>query len=163
MRTISPEPLTRDAYAPFGDLVAANDTWRPANEGTAKKSEHLAELKDLRGCNPNVSVFRCQPRALPHRITLLEKHAASTQLFVPMSASRYLVIVALGGERPDLSTLRVFSASGTQAITYRPGVWHHTLVALDRESDFFCLVYEDGTAVDCTEVGLAEAEQVLVG
>ena len=163
MRTISPEPLTRDAYAPFGDLVAANDKWRPANEGTAKKSEHLAELADLRGCKANVSVFRCQPRALPHRITLLEKHAASTQLFVPMSASRYLVIVAHGDERPDLTTLRVFVATGTQAITYRPGVWHHTLVALDKESDFFCLVYEDGTPVDCTEVLLSEAEQVDVG
>lgn len=162
MRAVRPEPLTRDAYTPFGDVLAANDRWRPANQGTAKKSEHLAELLDLRSARAHLSVFRCAPRTLPHEIALLEKHPASTQVFVPMNAARYLVIVALGGDAPDLGTLRVFEASGAQGITYRPGVWHHPMVALDRETDFFCLVFEDGTAADCTEHPLPEGARPVV-
>jgi ureidoglycolate lyase len=163
VRAVRPEPLTAEAYAPFGDVIAANDRWRPANQGTAKKSEHLAELLDLRGAKANVSVFRCAPRALPHEVSLLEKHPASTQVFVPMNAARYLVIVALGGDAPDLSTLRAFEASATQGITYRPGVWHHPMVALDRETDFFCLVFEDGSETDCSEHPLAEGTRIVVG
>jgi ureidoglycolate lyase len=36
-----------------------------------------------------------------------------------MNASRFLVVVALGGDAPDLSTLGVFLATGPQAISYR--------------------------------------------
>lgn len=162
MRTIEPEPLTRESYARYGDVIAATDVHRPANQGTAQKSEHLASLVDRRGARANISVFRCAPRPMPHVVQLLEKHPASTQIFVPMNAERYLVIVALGDERPDLSTLRVFSARANQGITYHPGVWHHPMVALDRETDFFCLVFEDGSSGDCTEVALSPEEQVTI-
>lgn len=64
-------------------------------------------------------------------------------------AGRYLVIVCGGGEAPDLGTLQAFVAQPGEGITYRPGVWHHPLVALDREADFACLVHEDGSAGDC--------------
>lgn len=162
MRTLEPEPLTRESYARYGDVIAATDHARSANQGTAQKSEHLAQLVDRRGARANLSVFRCAPRALPHVVTLLEKHPSSTQVFVPMNAARYLVIVALGEERPDLSTLRAFLAQPNQGITYHPGVWHHPMVALDRETDFFCLVFEDGTAGDCTEHPLSESERVTI-
>jgi len=162
MRTLTAVPLEREAYAPFGDVIAAKPGFRSANQGTAQKSEHLAELVDRRGARPNLSVFRCAPREVPFEVGLLEKHGASTQVFVPMNATRYLVIVALGSDEPDLATLRAFVASGVQGITYRPGVWHHPMVALDRETDFFCLVYEDGTEADCTEFPLSEAERARV-
>jgi len=60
-----------------------------------------------------------------------------------------LVIVCLGHEEPVLDTLRVFIATRNQGITYKPGVWHHPLVALDEETQFACLVWEDGTSGDC--------------
>lgn len=47
-----------------------------------------------------------------------------------------------------MSSLRVFEARGNQAITYNPGVWHHPLIALDRVTDFVCLVWENDTAED---------------
>ena len=66
-----------------------------------------------------------------------------------MNAQRDVVVVALGGDAPDLSTVRAFLAAGTQGEGYRPGVWHHPLVALDTPIDFTCFVWEDGTAEDC--------------
>jgi ureidoglycolate lyase len=136
-----------------------------ANQGTARKFAHLAALDDLRPGRAalDVSVFRCAPRPdAPFAVELLERHPASTQVFVPMNAERYLVIVALGGERPDLGSLRAFVASGTQGVSYRPGVWHHPMIALDRTIDFACFVWEDGSEGDCTVVRLGTEERPIV-
>jgi ureidoglycolate lyase len=152
--------LTADAYAPYGRVIAASprgELGKPANQGTARRFDHLCDLADLRPgrAKLNVTVFRCAPRpAGPFAIELLEKHPASTQIFVPMNAERYLVLVAGGGDRPDLSTLGAFMASGTQGVSYHPGVWHHPMIALDREIHFACFVFEDGTDDDCTVVTL---------
>lgn len=162
MRTLEATPLDRTGYAPYGDVIEATEEWRAANQGTARKSEWLADLVDTRGARANVSVFRCSPRPLPFEIAMLEKHPGSTQVFVPMNARRYVVIVALGGDSPDLSTLRAFVAHGRQAVTYRPGVWHHPMIALDAETDFFCLVHEDGTSTDCVETEIPLAHRAVV-
>lgn len=89
-------------------------------------------------------------------IRLLEKHPYSTQLFVPMNASRFLIVVARGGDRPDLACIAAFIASGLQGVTYAPGVWHHPMIALDDATDFTCLTWEDGTASDCVMSDLVE-------
>ena len=167
MRTLTAQPITPDAYAPYGDVLMAaprGEEGLAANQGTARRFDHLAALENLRpGAQPNMGVFRCTPRlAFPTRLALLEKHPASTQVFVPMNARRYLVVVALGGDAPDLSTLAAFVASGTQAISYRPGVWHHPMIALDAETEFVCLAWEDGTAGDCVIVRYAGDDQPLV-
>ncbi len=168
MRRIPCRPLTVEAYAPYGQVVMAaprGAPGKPANQGTARRFDRLASLVDLHpaGASLDVSVFRCQPRgAGPFAVALLEKHPASTQLFIPMNARRYLALVALGGDRPDLATLAAFIASGTQVLSYRPGVWHHQMRALDGETDFACFAWEDGSADDCVVVAYAEAERVVV-
>jgi ureidoglycolate lyase len=146
--------LTARAYAPYGDVIsAARDDVdaRDANLGTAARRNFLADLfNDRPHARLNIASFRCAPRAPEGlAISLLEKHPRSTQAFIPMNATRYLVVVAGGGDAPDLSTLRAFVASGTQGITYHPGVWHHPMIALDAPTDFTCLVWEDGTDDDC--------------
>jgi ureidoglycolate lyase len=161
-------PLTADAYAPYGDVVMASprgEPGKPANQGTARRFDHLAALADLRPgrASLNVSVFRSQPRpAGLFEVALLEKHPASTQVFVPMNARRYLALVALGGDAPDLATLAAFVAAGTQGVSYRPGVWHHPMIALEGETDFACFVWEDGSAEDCVVVTYPEDRRVVV-
>ena len=154
MRSLTPEALTPEAYAPFGDVVSADRSdvaAKPANQGTASRRDRLADVASLRPhAALNVCSFRCSPRtAWPMEVALLEKHALSTQVFIPMNARRYLVLVALGGDAPDLSTARAFVASASQGVSYRPGVWHHPMIALDAPIDFTCLVWEDGSEGDC--------------
>ncbi len=124
-----------------------------ANLGTAQKRAHLAPLVNARPhAEANISVFRCAPiLERPIALRLLEKHPLSTQMFVPMNARRYLVVVAEGIDAPDLSTLAAFVADGSQAITYHPGAWHHPMIALDDVIDFVCVVFDDGSASDCVE------------
>lgn len=146
--------LTSGAYQPYGSVIAAGQGPRPvaANMGTARRYNFLADLVDLRPgrAKPNLCVFRCSPwtRSV-FAAKLLERHLFSTQVFIPMSgAGPFLVIVCLGGDKPNLSTAAAFRAQGA-GISYKPGVWHHPLIALDKPSDFACLVWEDGGAGDC--------------
>jgi ureidoglycolate lyase len=166
--TLRALPLTAADYAPYGDVVMASphgEVGAPANQGTAERWGDLTRLRDLRPGRAllSVSVFRCSPRlARPIPVVVLEKHPASTQLFVPMNARRYLVVVALGQERPDLGTLAAFVANGAQAVSYAPGVWHHPMIALDAEIDFACFVYQDGSADDCVEIVYEPSEQRFI-
>ena len=81
-----------------------------------------------------------------------------------MNAHRYVVLVGerTDGDVPDLSTLRAFVATAREGVAYHPGTWHHPLLALDHETDFTSLVWEDETAGDCTLVTIPEAERPML-
>lgn len=155
MQLVPIEAITAAAYAPFGALIAARPSPpRLANHGTAQAWDDLAALVNARGerARPTVSLFRCAPHVEDLlEVRWLERHPFSTQMFVPMSVARYLVVVARGGDDPDPRSLRAFVVPGGQAITYAPGTWHHPMVALEREADFVNFLFADGTAGDCEE------------
>lgn len=158
MRTLSPEPIDPDVYAPFGALIAPRATPpRSANHGRAEAWDDLAELVNDRPDRawPSVSLFRCAPeRRAVLDVRWLERHPRSTQMFVPMRAGRYLVVVALGDDAPSIESLRAFVVEGSRAITYRPGVWHHPMIALDDTLDFVNFLFADGSDEDCHELAL---------
>ncbi|KAK0549822.1 Allantoicase [Tilletia horrida] len=205
------EPLTREAYAPYGSVIAGPSSLRATaddasstpqsktvNQGTASKFLSLSSITSLypasADAKAHIHIFRCAARFPLHppgpsssssscspaagtpldsfEIKVLERHRYTTQAFIPMTADPatqhgYLVIVALPhthartaaaateNDGPDLSTLRAFLASSTQAISYHPGVWHHPMVALGTSAtDFACIVHESDShpELDCDEV-----------
>lgn len=156
------EPISREAYEPYGSLIAADEAlpFKFANMKTAKRFNHLADVVNLRpeSATLNLCVFRCSPlEKLPFEIKLLERHQYSTQVFMPISSdARYLVIVSLGSDKPDLSTLKAFEVFNPQGISYKPGVWHYPMTALVNQIDFACLVHEDGSNDDCEVVTLEQ-------
>ncbi len=159
---ISAIPLSREAYEPYGNVIAADETqpYKFANMGTAKRFNHLCKVENLRSdkAKLNLCVFRCSPlQSLPLELKLLEKHQQSTQVFMPMAKDcKYLAIVCLGGDSPDLSTLRAFLVEGAQGVSYYPGVWHYPMTALFSAIDFSCLVFEDESKEDCLISNLAK-------
>lgn len=161
---IRAEALQPAPYRPYGDVIAAGATrGARANAGTALRFDRVAAFENLRAhATPNVCVFRAEPAAgNPFSVRRLERHRHSTQVFIPMAgAERYLVVVCAGADAPDLSTLKAFVAPGAQGVSYRPGVWHHPLIALERTTDFACLVNEDGSSGDCDEFAVAPAVSV---
>lgn len=168
-KSLTALPLTQSVFRDYGDVVQSYQdnsatppsiTTKRVNGGTATKlcnlstiannypTEHPAEL--------NFCVYKCDPHlSNPINVKMLERHKYTSQSFLPMGGggSRYIVVVALNGadDKPDLSTLRAFTATSSQGITYKPGVWHHPMIALERVTDFSCLVFETGVAVDCEE------------
>lgn len=155
LNPVCAEPLDNQMYQAYGAVVAAaaGTAAVSANMGTAKRFNQLGSLENLRlsGAAPNLCVFRSTPFQGTHfEVRLLERHLYSTQLFIPMGCEkRYLVVVCLGKDEPDLSTLRGFIAHKEQGVTYHPGIWHHPLIALDQTTDFACVVWEDGSTDDC--------------
>lgn len=155
--TLRPEPLTREAFAPFGDVIEASDAVEhfTINAGNTERYHDLANIEAGPDGRVIVSIFRGQQRALPFTVEMMERHPKASQAFIPMSGHPYLVVVAPAGEAPTVDTLRTFLARGDQGVNYATGVWHHPLLALDGTSDFL-VVDRSGPGDNCDEVQLAK-------
>lgn len=159
------EPLTAEAFAPFGQLIAAGvGNAVSANQGNALRTNWAAQFDHSRvHAKPNLAVFRSAARTLPLQLKLFERHPCSTQAFLPLIVGRMLVCVApdLPDGSPDLARARAFVALPGQGINYRRGVWHHPIVALDSDADLAMLAWEDGTPLDCQEHWLPQPIDVV--
>jgi ureidoglycolate lyase len=129
-RTIRTEPLTAEAFAPFGDVLeAAGAPDRIINRGLCGRYHDRAALDFGPGGRAGVSIFKAEPRALPYRLDLLERHPEGSQTFVPMSQDAFLVIVAPDDDGTP-GTPRAFVTVPGQAINFHRGTWHGVLTPL---------------------------------
>jgi len=137
---LSPEPLTKQNFAPYGDVLEIDGAEQfPINAGTTTRFHRLA---DVVASPPDgkviLSIFRGTRRPFPISITMMERHPLGSQAFYPLSPSDWLVVVADDRDgKPDPSRLRCFQATGIQGVQYAPDVWHHPLLILDPVQDFF--------------------------
>ena len=104
MRTAAPlplavHPLTREAFAPYGEVVEVSDAVRhfTINAGNTERYHDLANIEPGPDGRVIVSIFRGQPRGLPFTVQMMERHPLASQAFVPMSGKPYLVVVAPAG------------------------------------------------------------------
>ncbi|MHA6907671.1 ureidoglycolate lyase [Ralstonia pseudosolanacearum] len=149
------EPLTREAFAPFGDVIELEGARQfPINQGTTTRFHDLANVEVGEGGRALINLFRGQPRALPFEVTMLERHPRGSQAFIPLNERPYLIVVAPAGAL-DPARLRAFVTRGWQGVNYAPGVWHHPLLALDVVSDFI-VVDRGGEGPNCDEQDLPE-------
>ncbi len=149
MSELAVEPLTRSAFAAFGDVIELDGAHHyPINGGTCERYHDLARV-DVGDGRALLNVFRGQARALPITVTMLERHPLGSQAFVPLSERDYLVVVAPAGEL-DPRGVRAFLARARQGVNYAKGVWHHPLLALDVTSDFL-VVDRGGPGNNCDE------------
>lgn len=143
--------LNGDEFAPFGDVFVPP----PVGERTqlARSFQNLRDRARI-----DCYINHRAPTSLPYSVSVMERHSFSSQAFMPLQVSRYVVAVAPSkpSDEPDLSQLMAFVASGEQAINYRAGVWHCPLIALDNMAKFVVLMWKDGSAADEEFVDLAE-------
>jgi ureidoglycolate lyase len=154
-RQVAVEALTAEAFAPFGDVIEASERahHRSINAGFAERYDELARIDTgSDGGHPVVSIFRARPRALPLRLTLMERHPLGSQAFVPLAPLRFLVVVAAAGPAPGVDDVRAFLAGAGQGVNLARGTWHHPLLALDAGGDFLVIDRGGpGAADDCDE------------
>ena len=136
-------PLTAAAFAPFGEVLAA-----PGAPGREYFERALANRRP--GAWPSLSLTLRELAASPVTVTAMERHAWSSQSFVPLDPARWLVLVAphaaAGG--PDMARAAAFVAEPGQGVTYGADVWHHGLTVLDAPARFAVFMWRDGTAGD---------------
>jgi ureidoglycolate lyase len=93
---------------------------------------------------------------LPFKIRLLERHPLGSQAFYPLHKRPFPVVVALAGDNPGLTDLRVFLSNGRQGVNIHPGVWHHYQLSLEQDSDYI-VIDRAGPGDNCDEYQLKEA------
>ena len=166
MKALRIQPLTREAFAPFGDVIeCAGAAHYPINAGTTERYHDLARIEPGEQGHAILSIFRGQPSTFPFRVAMMERHPLGSQAFMPLQDRCYLVVVADpadGGDAPG--QLHAFLAQGHQGVNYRPGVWHHPLIAVGAEgadvavgtlSDFL-VIDREGPGSNCDEQPLSE-------
>ncbi len=151
--TLTPEALSAEAFAPFGQVIEASDAVRhfTINGGNTERYHDLAEVEPGPDGKVILSIFRGQPRTLPFAVEMMERHPLGSQAFVPLAGKPYLVVVAPPGPPPGVDELRVFLARGDQGVNYATGVWRRPLLALAAVCDFL-VVDRSGSAPNCDEV-----------
>jgi ureidoglycolate lyase len=137
MTTIVAEPLTREAFAPFGQVIETEGAHHyPINAGRAERFHDLARV-ELAGVHARalISIFRGQQATLPYTFDLVERHPLGSQAFYPLSQNPFLVIVAPDeGGKPGAP--RAFLTKPDQGINIAINTWHGVLTPLNETSEF---------------------------
>ncbi len=133
---IRAEPLTPEAFAPFGDVIAASGAPdRLINQGMCERFHDLARLDFGPGGRAGISLFRARARALPYRLEMLERHPEGSQAFIPMQEAPFLVIVAPDDAgRP--ARPRAFLTAPGQGVNFLRATWHGVLTPLSEPALF---------------------------
>ncbi len=160
---LDPRPLTREAFAPFGEVIETEGAHHyPINDGTTTRFHDLARVDvAAAGGLALISIFRGTARPRPIRLSLMERHPLGTQAFYPLASHPWLVVVSRCDDPLDRDGLECFAAGGHQGVNYARGVWHHPLLVLEREQDFL-IVDRGGPGDNLEERRFAPGDAVIV-
>ena len=129
--TIPIEPVTAANFSPYGQLVAPSEAYgrQSFSAGLSHDDRPVA-----------LSTTHVRAVQLPITIEQIERHPFSSQTFVPMEVSRWVVVVSVS---PELSDLRGFIVGPGVGVTIGRGIWHYQLTALDSDATFVVLMWKD--------------------
>lgn len=152
MTTIKAEPITAEAFAPFGELLTPKTAPdKLINEGRCERHHALATV-ERGGGEAIISIFRSEPVSLPYDCAMLERHPLGSQAFMPLGPDGWLSVVAPDeGGRPGAPL--AFLVPAGMGVNLRAGVWHGVLTPLDRAAEFL-VVDREGDGVNLEEVDI---------
>lgn len=134
---IAIEPLTREAFAPYGQVIEMpGDEQIAINRGKCIRHHALATV-DLAGSEPEavISIFAGQPYALPHTLDMVERHPLGSQAFYPLADCTWLMIVCDDDNGTPVSP-RAFHPSPGQGVNLNRNQWHGVLTPIGQPADF---------------------------
>ena len=148
------ENLTREAFAPYGDVVEIEGANHyTINQGFAERFNNLANIDvNAEGGEVNISIFTAIPRPTPIAIKLMERHPLGTQLFYPLQNEDWLVLVC--ADPLEESSYRLYQATGTQGVNYARNAWHHPLLV--HSESRFLIVDRKGSGHNLEETMLPQ-------
>jgi ureidoglycolate lyase len=151
MKEIEIQPLTKDAFAPFGEVIEMEGAQNfPINAGTCIRYHDLAKIETTgEKARPMISLMRAKPSTLPLELRMVERHPLGSQAFIPLSDNLFLVVVAEEtGDGPGEPL--AFRTGPGQGVNIGRNVWHGVLTPLDHLSDF-AVVDRGGDGVNLEE------------
>ncbi|MEO9613537.1 MAG: ureidoglycolate lyase [Nitratireductor sp.] len=136
-RAVTAQPLTREAFAAFGDVLDTD--WPNHFSINNGKCERYHDLARVEAAGPNarvlVSLFKATPYAFPLEIGMVERHPFGSQAFMPLSPAPFLVVVCPDGPGGPGAPHAFVTAPG-QGVNYRRNTWHAVLTPIGAPQDF---------------------------
>lgn len=136
---IKSQLLTKKRFAPFGQVVEL-----PEKPADSHKNQRWANVSfpDFQGARPVLDVLYSAPR--PLKVERLERHRNSTQTFLPLKKTPFIILVGVKNLRPkndevDYKKLQAFISNGEQGITLEAVVWHCSPIPLKHPQVFVLL------------------------
>ena len=115
--TIKVQPMTPEAFAPYGRVLGA-------------------DREDLIRTQGQFTARLMTVRRVPETVDHVNMHTDHSQMFVPLAGEKLVVIVA-PPEQPaegfDPSSIAAFLTDGTQTFIFHPGTWHIEPRALTKD------------------------------
>lgn len=151
MTVLAARALTREAFAPFGDVLDTDwENHFSINNGKTERYHGLARV-EAGGPEARVilSIFRGQPYDFPLRLTMVERHPLGSQAFMPLSPAPFLVVVCPDGPGGPGEPQAFFTAPG-QGVNYHRNVWHAVLTPIGAPQDFL-VVDRGGDGINLEE------------
>ncbi len=151
MKTIEIRPLTREAFAPFGEVLETEGAPSfPINAGKCVRYHDLARIETTgEKARPMISLLRGEPYPLPLELTMVERHPLGSQAFIPLSEHPFLVVVAEETADGPGEPIAFRTAPG-QGVNIGRNIWHGILTPLDGISDF-AVVDRGGEGINLEE------------
>lgn len=129
-RTILIEPLTAEAFAPFGDVLSAEGPHdKLINAGLCQRFHDRARLDFGPDGRAGISIFQAELRSLPYTLDLMERHPEGSQAFFPLCDNGFLVTVA-EDQNGHPATPRAFLTQPQQGVNFLRNTWHGVLTPL---------------------------------
>ena len=122
---ITAEPVTREAFAPFGELLGVVGDPTPHVYGNTLAPYRAGRLES----DAEVEWIYTTYRVREYRVQYLERHHNITQTFIPLGGDPIVVAVAAPEEElndgtPVVDSVRAFVVPGTMAVNLSRGTWH---------------------------------------
>src|ERR1700730_6551978 len=152
VRDLPVRSITRESFAPFGDLSP------PTKDGVPFGSDDA--MLDVAGGIPRLYIMRLPRRGLVVR--QITRHRAVTQCLAAMGGKSWLMAVAPPQEferptaAPALAGIVGLLAPGTVAVNLPRGTWHAGPFFEDAEISFLNLELSDTNEVDHQNANLLE-------
>lgn len=164
-KVLTIEPLTEEAYAPFGQVIEfdinENDDFQMKNDGSAKRYRCFTQSGYPVDDATDIGIFKLMPLHASNKVPMLERHPLGKQSMIPLNRQQLIIVVAPPSEKPQIENMKAFISNGKQGITYNTGVWHCPLRTLTKTDDDYILVVDHkGGKDNCDMVYLDEQDNV---
>ncbi|MCS6948186.1 MAG: ureidoglycolate lyase [Steroidobacteraceae bacterium] len=137
---------TPTVLEPYGCLIT------PGAQRAAQRSSFYGDAVELwaqpgfvSDADTCLSVARVQRR--PNEVTWLERHFKHTQVFVPLGARPFVMVLGAptSNSLPDLATVRALRFDGRSGVLLRIGTWHEFPFAVDSAVDLLVILRHETT------------------
>tara|TARA_B110000438_G_C15657748_1_gene582449 strand:- start:97 stop:591 length:495 start_codon:yes stop_codon:yes gene_type:complete len=124
--------INKDNFLSYGDLITIrNKNSEHINNNTTQSFFDLANIEILgEDNNARLNIFSTKKRTFPLNIDMLEMHPLSSQVFLPMIKTDFIVLVAPINIKPDINKIECFKISNGDGINFKSRVWHFPLISI---------------------------------